>query len=168
MQNLVQGFGQGLLGDSISVEPSSVLVSWTDDSGAHAAASLLVFATTAHLDKVTKLNVGPAADAGSAKATRIFGLGVLKKLEEVNVAGNSVTFLNTSQNNKLAVIDVSNNRLTTNAVNFILFWSLDLTTASTSIDLSGQTPPAPPSYGPPSGLAAKNILLVDGWAVTTD
>lgn len=168
MQNQNQVFGQAAVGASIDVAPASVLVAWTDDSGTHAADTLLHFASTANLDEVTILRVGPSANIASPKATRLAGLSLLPKLEEIYCANNSLSAVNTSQNSKLAVIDVSLNNLTTNAVNFILFWSLSLTTASTSIDLGGQTPPAPPSVGPPNGLVAKNVLIVDGWAVNTD
>ena len=71
----------------------------------------------------------------------------------------------------LRTLNSIGNQLTTFQVNTILSNLVaDGGRAGGSVNLDGQTPAAPPTTGPPDGVAAKAALLVETppWTVTTD
>lgn len=89
-----------------------------------------------------------------------------------NNAMTSLTGLNSTVLNGL---NATNNNLTTGvggAINIVLTDILSSeptpVTAGSFIDLSLQTPAAPPDAGPPDGATAKATLIANGWLVTTD
>jgi hypothetical protein len=62
----------------------------------------------------------------------------------------------------------NNNKLNTNQINDYLNF-LDISTINAGFfNSQNQTPPAPPSSGPPDGITAKANLISKGWTVLTD
>jgi hypothetical protein len=62
----------------------------------------------------------------------------------------------------------NNNSLPTSQVNTILSDLAASGVTGGTVDLSNQTPPAPPSSGPPDGIGVVATLTGNGWSVVTD
>jgi len=109
-------------------------------------------------------------------------------LKELNCYANSITSLNLAANTSLVLlecgmngmtslllpssqinsIDCSQNALSVSMVNTILASLNNSGVLNGSATLNDQTPAAPPSHGPPDGIAAKAALGGKGWTVLTD
>lgn len=115
---------------------------WTDSGGRHTG-NLATFNSTADYSTVAsiQLSIGP-------NITSFSGILYLPLLNYVDFSGNNIS------------VDVVNDILVGLAINGLL---------NGYVDLSGQTPAAPPSVGPPDGIAAKAYLSsLLGWTISTD
>ncbi len=79
----------------------------------------------------------------------------------------SLTTVNATGCTFLTSVLLYNCALSVATVNAMLV-VLDAEAVVGAVDLSAQTPAAPPDAGPPDGAAAKASLITKGWAVTTD
>lgn len=75
-----------------------------------------------------------------------------------------------SSSTALAAMNAQNCKLSVNAVNDILDSIAQNSVTGGALTLNGQTPAAPPSVGPPDGIAAKANLMarVPPWTIFTD
>jgi hypothetical protein len=94
-------------------------------------------------------------------------------LTYLDVRANSLVALDTTQNPLLGTgapntIWATGNQLTVDAVNRILVNAVATGAPAGNINISSQTPAAPPSHGPPDGITAKATLIARGWGITTD
>ena len=98
----------------------------------------------------------------------------MKNIYVITFYDSLLTSLNITGLVNLVGLDLTKNTLTIESVNTILstFDSFDTTFIPPAdfgvIDLSDQNPSAPPSSGPPDGIAAKANLISRGWIVNTD
>lgn len=168
-----------------SYAPSSSTITWTDGNGAGQTGNLAFFDANADLLSVSSVNLD------SQSITSISNLKALPALAYLSCSTNSLTVLNLSGCSNLAslychqnslttvdinpcplltVLDFQVNELTVLAVNTILSQLVTFGLTGGQLELSPQTPAAPPSVGPPNGIAAKAALLAEipAWAVTTD
>lgn len=88
----------------------------------------------------------------------------------ITAYSNALTTCNISASPLLSQVDFTSNQLTVLAVNTILDTLANNGVTGGTVSLSGQTPAAPPSVGPPDGIAAKATLQaeVPSWNVFTD
>lgn len=86
-------------------------------------------------------------------------------LEYLYMNGNNLTTVNISNNPLLKVVQFKNNRLTTAAINSILIALDNAGITRGQVNLSQQTPAAPPGV---DGDVARGNLISKGWTVITD
>ena len=88
----------------------------------------------------------------------------------LDCSGNQLTFLKLKDDNWSNIINLNcrSNSLTTLQVNTILSHLSTNGLNGGIVDLSNQTPAAPPTTGPPDGIGAVTTLTGNGWSVTTD
>jgi hypothetical protein len=96
-----------------------------------------------------------------------------KKLTTVAAGGGALTGLDVTPLTGLQFVDVSFCNFSTATVNSLLSQlSANVTgygvTSGYADMLSMDVPVAPPSHGPPDGIAAKQTLTAYGWTVITD
>lgn len=91
-------------------------------------------------------------------------------LISIQASSNLFTTMSVGSLTALNFANFSSGLLTIQAVNTILTQLVALGNTGGLVNLSLQTPAAPPSVGPPDGIAAKAALLaeVPPWAVATD
>ena len=111
------------------------------------------------------LNIG----AGNNQLVSLSLTG-LTSLVGLDFSNNPLTTVDLSQTPLLASLIGTNCNLTVLSVNTMLTDLAGFSVYGGDLDLSGQTPPAPPSTGPPNGIAAIAILQAPalGWGVVTD
>ena len=128
---------------AFSYTPPNNVIAWTDSGGIHFVPDLATFITTANFPTVTQIAIE------SEGITSISGLLNFPML-------NTVT--------------LNLNALPSYVINQILVDLVTLGNTGGSVDVSGQTPAAPPTVGPPNGITAKAALLAEAppWMVTTD
>jgi hypothetical protein len=147
-----------------SFSPSNTLITWTDKNGIHiGAGGLADFNSTADIASVTIVAIESSA------LTAINNLNQLPALENLDVSLNALTVLDIA-GTALNALNCSGNNLPTAQINQILsVLSVNGITGGVA-DTSNQTPAAPPSAGPPSGILAKISLQAEvaPWTVTTD
>lgn len=106
--------------------------------------------------------------SSGGNAITTFSLAGLVNLTGVDFNTCYLTTLDISTNTALVGLDVSANNLTVLAVNTILVNLDNAGLPNGSVDVSGQTPSAPPDSGPPDGATAASDLNGNGWSVSTD
>lgn len=89
-------------------------------------------------------------------------------LESLKIAGNRFTTLDISKCPMLNGLDGTGNQLPTSILNTI-FSQIDAFGLNGGfLTVSGQTPSAPLSDGPPDGNTARSNLIDKGWRIETD
>jgi len=159
-------------------------MNWTDVNGSQTG-NLAFFDAHADLASVSFV------DIGGQSITALSGLAALPALThlecssdplttldisgnplltEVHANGTSLTALDISANPLLTTVDLQACNLTTAAVNTILAQLVTFGRTGGTVYLQAQTSFAPPSAGPPDGIAAAAALLAESppWMVNTD
>lgn len=124
-------------------------------------------------------NLLTSVDVGQCPNLVVLSVGGQNVLTALDVSGNpflrllicdtnSLTTLDLSGNPKLTGVYTSSNALTVLAVNTILAQLVAFGLPDGQVVTAGQTPAAPPSAGPPDGIAAAASLVSSGWIITTD
>lgn len=166
---------------SFSYAPASAVVWWVDANGNHGGApgdDLEYFNANADFDSVSVLDLDPADLGTDTPITSVSNLADLPNLAVLDVANNpSLNTLNLSGCELLERVLASNCSLNVKQVNTVLHDLAALTWQPRPNGIShgwlyidGQTPPAPPSHGPPNGIAAEHKLVNEDppWTVVTD
>jgi hypothetical protein len=109
---------------------------------------------------------------GGSTTNQITGLVISpvakKTISEIDITNNSLSSIDLSNCEILGAITLTNNNLNSNSINTILNDILNTGPVSGVAQLDGQSPSAPPTTGPPDGIAAKAALISNGWTVVTD
>lgn len=121
--------------------PASALALWIDSGGVNGG-DLASFKANADLPTVVVLV------AGGLSLTSLSGIITLPALTGIDCTNNKLTAAGSI--NQILTDLVTNGKL------------------GGTCDVNLQTPAAPPTVGPPSGIAAKATLLTRGWTVNTD
>jgi hypothetical protein len=86
-------------------------------------------------------------------------------LQQVFLGGNTLTNFSIASNTALKLVQLQNNNLPTSSVNAILVSLDNAGLHNGSVNLSHQSPSAPPSG---AGVTAVSSLIAKGWTVQTD
>jgi hypothetical protein len=180
--NSIESHGKPFI--PFSYAPATSIINWTDTNGGGQNGNLAFFNATADMASVTNIFLTSQA------LTAISNLGSLPALQVLIAESNFLTSVDLSHNpaltwvdfwsNQLTTLDISANPLVTTlyvfggnsltvlAVNTILSQLVTFGLGGGTVNISGQVPAAPPSVGPPNGIAAAAALVAAGWTVTTD
>lgn len=145
---------------ALSWSPSSATVFWFDNFTGKIG-NLSTFNEQADFASVNQLNFNDGT------ATAISGLSSLNSQTLVTLLANGslITTIDISGQQALTDVEFNQSALTVTAVNTILTTLDGYGLHNGTVDLSGQTPAAPPSG---AGAASAANLSGKGWTVTTD
>ena len=160
LQIQFHGFHFGV-GTTFAYNPSAAQFNWIDVHGFHTATSLAYFYSHADLPTVTIIAFNPGV------VDSISGLSSLPALTTLSCENSLLASLDISGTH-LKNLLLDGNQLGVDDVNQILSDLVAGGVANGVVTLDNQTPPAPPSVGPPDGIAAMATLVADGWSVTVD
>jgi len=171
-----------------SYTPATDLVTWVESHGGGThTGNLAFFLANAHFAWVVSITIANQTLTSISNLNLFPTLGSLDLHNNgafagpVDISGNPQLFFLWIASNPIAAVDISHNPLLT----FVFVYNMSLSVLDVNTILAqlvtfgltggtclimGQTPAAPPSVGPPDGIAAKAALLAEipAWTCTTD
>jgi hypothetical protein len=146
-----------------SYTPATATIKWKDKNNANWSGNLTYFNANADPASVYDIEFGLGSPV-----TAIQGLGNFPLLNVLSFApGVNIGQLDIQYNPLITQLGASGS-LTSLNIDTILSLLVSFGKLGGSASISGQVPPAPPTVGPPNGIAAKATLIGRGWTVTTD
>jgi Leucine-rich repeat (LRR) protein len=132
----------------------------------------LLYLSNAGINSITGLNTLPNLQTLCLSTNNLTGVNLSGCTALVNFfcGVNALTSLDVSTSDNLLNLFAGSNQLTVASVNTILSALVSNGQTGGNVDVSSQAPAAPPSHGPPDGIAAEATLLGEtpAWAVNTD